>query len=382
MWIKREIEKTFQDLVASKRVVLVAGSRQVGKTSLLRQMYPDADYLSLDLPRNAQMLEEDGYQFLQKLNNDIILDEIQYAPSFFRLLKAYVDEHPRKKQKVLLTGSQKFELMKNVSESLAGRIVYLKLPTLSFHELRQKSKLDVSSYILSGGFPELHALGTPPPRFFPDYISTYLERDVRQIALIKDLRDFDRLLRLLASRVGQLLSYNGFATDLGVHPNTVKSWFSILEASDVISVLEPFYENVGKRLIKTPKYYFRDTGLLCALLSLKSIEQLSSSPLYGFIFENAVVAEFLKRQDARGERDQLLFFRDAYGLEVDLMVPNGPQWDLYEIKKNDSTKSRLQLVRVQDVLGKKVSSANCVTLEPTDTRLQGVRFKSFAEIFA
>lgn len=337
MWIEREIERYLMDVSGERPACILTGGRQTGKTSLLLRMFPDIRYVSLDVPSLAGEAEESGERFLERLDPPLIIDEVQYAPGIFRFLKADIDANRNRRRRFLLTGSQKFSLMQGVTESLAGRVSIVELYTLSARELERWSgtKADPATllrWMFTGGYPELHARSLDPQRYYGDLVATYLERDVRQALQVKNLRDYDRFLRLAAVRTGQLLSMNSFASDLGISPNTVKSWLSVLEASGIIWLLEPYYGNPGKRIVKSPKLYFTDTGLAAYLAGFRSEEDLAQSPLLGAFFESHVLGQMVRKYVNRCRRPAIYFFRDHHGHEVDFIVPIGGRLRLYECK--------------------------------------------------
>jgi predicted AAA+ superfamily ATPase len=337
MWIEREIEHTLVHLGQQRPVVLLTGARQTGKTSLLKKLFPSYGYVSLDLPRLAEEAEESGSLFLEKYPPPTIIDEIQYAPQLFRYLKHTIDLRRQETGLYFLTGSQKFSLMQGVSESLAGRVAVVELSSLSLQELEQASGKRAEGeqllrWILAGGYPEVQAQSLDPERFFADYLVTYLERDVRQALQVRNLRDFDRFMRLVAGRTGQLLSMNSVASDIGVTPSTVKSWLSVLEASNIILLLEPYYQNLGKRIVKTPKLYFLDTGLACFLAGIHTVEALRQSSLLGALFETLALGQIVRAYANQGRRPVLYFYRDHEGHEVDFVIPVGEKLKLLECK--------------------------------------------------
>jgi len=347
MWIQREIQPIIEEAASQRPAVLLTGCRQAGKTSLLERTFPGHNYVSLDLPATAEMAENAGERFLSRHEPPVIIDEVQYAPNLFRYIKHAIDGTRDLNGRFLLTGSQKFRLMQDISESLAGRVSIIELNSLSLSEIEKWSRKKVEGeyfleLMLKGGYPELHAKGMRPERFYSDYVATYLERDVRQAIHVRNLRDFDRFLRLCALRTGQLLSMNSLASDVGVSPNTIRAWLSVLEASGVIHILEPYFGNLNKRLIKTPKLYFLDTGLCCYLAGLNSAGDLENSALLGQIFETQVLCQIVRWHANRGKRLNMYFYRDQYGHEVDFILPQGKKFRLFECKWSDSPSLRVK----------------------------------------
>lgn len=343
-------------MILERPVLLLTGARQTGKTSLCREIFKNFRYVSLDLPRLAEEAERSGEQFLTSHPAPLVIDEVQYAPALFRYIKHAVDQNRQKAGQYVLTGSQKFNLMSGVSESLAGRLTILDILTLSLTELEgwsgQRAEGDrLLEWMLKGGYPELHAKDLDPERFYSDYVATYLERDVRQILNVKNLRDFNRFMRLAALRTGQILSLNSFASDIGVSPNTIKHWLSVLEASQIIRLVEPFHRNAGKRLVKTPKLYFLDTGLACFLAGFKSTLDLKSSPLLGSFFETLVLGQFIRRQAGVGGELQIYFYRDHNAVEVDFLIPKGDKVKLYECKWGETPSPVKGFHVVSELLG-------------------------------
>lgn len=347
MWINRDIERVIAEIARQRPALILTSNRQAGKTSLLQRVFPQYNYVSLDQPLVAEQAEESGSQFLRDHPAPLVIDEAQYAPQLFRYLKLAIDEHRDKSGQYCLTGSQKFPLMQGITESLAGRVAVLNCHSLSVWELERWSGQvaegeQLLQWIFQGGYPELHDKSLEPQRFYADYLSTYLERDVRQVLQVKSLRDFDRFMRLAAIRSGQLLSYSSFASDLGVSPNTIKSWISVLEASNILFMLEPYYRNLGKRLVKTPKLFFLDTGLACFLAGLRSPADLRHSGLMGAFFETHVVGQMVRWYANRGRWAPLYFYRDHYGREVDLVIPVGEKLKLFECKWSEMPSRRVK----------------------------------------
>lgn len=358
MWIEREITKQIQDVTNSRPCVLLTGARQTGKSSLLERTFPNFNYISLDLPSTASEAKENGDYFLEKNKAPIIIDEIQYAPELFRYLKIVIDKNRDQFGRYLLTGSQKFHLMKGVNESLSGRISIFECHSLSIREIYNHKKVDFSTkqvltWMIQGGYPELHAYNLKPERFYADYLATYLERDVRQLINVKDLSPFDKFLRLLALRSGQILSMNSLATDVGVSSHTIKSWISILEASNIIYLLKPFYNNYGKRLIKSPKLYFLDSGLLCFLAGIHNIDALESSSLLGAYFESLAIGQLIRNFTNNGLPINLYYFRDNHGNEIDFIIPEGTKLTIYECKwKYQSGIPPKNIEKIKSIVGK------------------------------
>ena len=337
MWIKRSYENTLSRLFSQFPSVVVTGPRQVGKTSLVRKIFPDLEYVSLDLPSLAEQAEKSPNTFFRNRKEPLIIDEIQYAPSVLRHLKAMIDENKRP-GRFILTGSQNFPLMQGVSESLAGRCGILNMLNLSAAEVRQAfDRFDENAYLLKGGFPELYERPDIDHQlWYASYLSTYLERDVRNILNVGSLRDFDRFLRAVAARTAQLLSYSELARDVGISPNTARQWISVLQASGQIFLLEPYHRNLGKRLIKSPKIYMCDTGLALFLMGFETWDAVSRHPVVGAIWETHVVMQVVKHYQSSGKRIPLWFWRTVHGAEVDLLVERGGRFVAIENKFSEN----------------------------------------------
>lgn len=330
---RRIIEEKFWSLWEKYPVISLTGPRQSGKTTLLRMLNLNLPYVSLEDPDERQIAMEDPRGFLSNYPEGAIFDEVQRAPHLFSYIQTLVDEG---KVKFVLSGSQNFQLMESISQSLAGRTAILRLLPLSMTEI--PDKLSLHSRLFSGAYPAIYDRQIPPVDYYPSYISTYVERDVRQIQNIENLHLFQRFLQLCAGRIGQPLNYASLANDTGISPNSAKQWLSILEAGYIIHFLQPYYKNFNKRITKSPKLYFYDTGVLSSLLGIESPEQLSSHYLIGNIFENFVANEFLKYRTHRGMRSNLYFWQDKQKKEVDLLVDFSDQIHAVEIKAG-ATKS-------------------------------------------
>jgi uncharacterized protein len=324
----RAISDYLLDLHKHFPVLFITGPRQSGKTTLAKALFKNLPYVLLESPDTKRKALNDPRQFLDSFPNGAILDEVQNAPELFSYLQEMVDEN--RKLRFVLTGSQNFLLNEKITQSLAGRTGLAILLPLSLSELKKpKTFLEV---ILKGFYPAIYSEGIRPGLFYPSYTQTYLERDVRQMKNIGNLSQFDTFLRLCAGRVGQIMNLSSLATDTGVSVNTIKAWLSILEASYLIVLLKPYHKNFNKRLIKSPKLYFTDTGLACHLLGIKTEEQLSTHYGIGALFENLIIMEVLKHRLNQGERDGLYYWRDSKGLEIDLLIDNGTNLQAIEMK--------------------------------------------------
>jgi predicted AAA+ superfamily ATPase len=313
-YVVRELEKQLLSAARGFPAVVLTGPRRAGKTSLLRHLFPSATYVLAEDPDVVSRLRADPHGFLDALKAPVILDEVQNVPEVFAFVRARIDRQPRKRGQWFLTGSQEAPLMQNVSESMAGRAAVLQLLPLS---TRESSKVGP----FRGGYPEVLARPSVARLWFSSYVQTYLERDVRSVLAVRDLATFRRFLAVLASRHGQVLNKTDLAAPLGLSVPTIAQWLSVLETTLQIIVVPPFYENLGKRLIKSPKLYIADSGLACHLLGIETDAELQRSSFRGAIFEGFVASEIVKSQLHSGRRRELYYFRDQQGLEVDFVVP-------------------------------------------------------------
>lgn len=329
--VKREAEKELLNLAKQFKAIAIVGPRQSGKTTLATQTFPNLPYISLENPDTRRFALEDPRGFLSQYSTGAILDEAQRVPELFSYLQQILDETTLL-GKFIITGSNNFLLQENISQSLAGRIAYLYLLPFSVSELPSVSTSNLYNLIHKGFYPPIHDQDIESNKWHANYIRTYIERDVRQLKNIADLNTFERFIRLCAGRVGQLLNLNSLAIETGVSNKTIAAWISVLESSFIIHRLQPHHKNFNKRVIKMPKLYFYDTGLVCNLLSITNPDQLSLHYLGGSIFENFVINELLKYRFNKGESHNLYFWRDNVGHEIDMIIENNTSLLPIEIK--------------------------------------------------
>ncbi|MEQ1745317.1 MAG: ATP-binding protein [Saprospiraceae bacterium] len=333
--IARQIEAAIREMLTKFPILLVIGPRQAGKTTLLREMFADYQYVNLEFAANREFAATDPVGFLRQYPGKIILDEAQRVPELFSYLQVRADED-KEMGKYILSGSQNFLLADNVAQSLAGRVAIFKLLPLSHREMYGHTPdllaNNPEAAIFRGGYPALFERDIHPSAYFPSYIETYLERDVRSVTNISDLNTFRNFLRLCAGRVGQPVNYQALATEAGISQPTLKKWLNILEAGFIAFQLQPYFENFSKRLIKSPKLYFYDTGLLCHLLDLNESAQIDHYHAKGSLFENMVAAELMKNRYNAFRPASIYFWRDSNGNEVDFLVREGGEVHLVEAK--------------------------------------------------
>ncbi|RLC34935.1 AAA family ATPase [Candidatus Shapirobacteria bacterium] len=331
--LKRQIRKKIDELRSKYPVIQVTGPRQSGKTTLVKQIFKDYKYKNLENPDERLIAQKDPRSFLKLGSGQkMIIDEVQMVPELVSFIQVEVDEQKINGQFVI-TGSQNFKISETVSQSLAGRVAIFELLPLSYEELgKYKDKLEIAELLWKGFFPAVYSRNISPVDFYRDLTNTYITRDVRSIKNIGNLSNFQRFLGLLAGRVGQLLNKVSLADDVGISVKTVEEWLSILEASYLVVRLQPFFENVSKRLVKSPKVYFSDTGLVAYLLGINSVEELKKHFIYGSLFENFIIMEKLKYVYNHRKNEGLYFWRDSKGVEIDLLVDRGLNKSLVEIK--------------------------------------------------
>jgi hypothetical protein len=340
MLIQRHIVKAIQELLTKFPILMITGPRQSGKTTLIKELFPDYQYVNMELPDNRALATNDPRGFLKIYDHKVIIDEAQRVPELFSWLQVKVDDD-RKMGQYILSGSQNFLLMQQTTQSLAGRVAIFKLLPFSHAELIAANLMptEPEDALFLGGYPVLFDRQIAPPQYFPAYIGTYLERDVRLLKNVQDLTLFQTFLKLCAGRVGQPVNYQSLANDCGISMITVKSWLSILEASYIVFQLPPYFENFNKRLIKSPKIYFYDTGLLCYLLNIHTPATLINHHARGSIFENMVIVEMMKNRYNASIPFSFYFWKDNNGVEIDLVHSINGQLNLFEMKSSQTIKS-------------------------------------------
>lgn len=331
-YIKRKIESTILEAAKYFPVITVTGPRQSGKTTMLKHIFPHLHYYSLEDLDTRSFAMEDPVRFLHLHEDGMILDEVHNYPELLSYIQGIVDEQPQKK--FVLSGSSNFALLKKVSQSLAGRSGVFELMPLSIEEVKGQIEYvdDADQLLYQGLYPAVCSCKNIPKFLYPSYVKTYLERDVRDLLNVKDIRLFNMFLKLCAGRIGSVLNASEIAGEIGVSSKTIQAWVSILQASYVVYLLPPYFENSRKRLTKSPKMYFCDTGLACTLLGIESAEQLAFDKMRGHLFENLIVVELLKRRLNEGKESNLYFYRDSNQNEVDILVNNGSSLDAIEVK--------------------------------------------------
>lgn len=331
-YIKRKIESTILEAAKYFPVITVTGPRQSGKTTMLKHIFPHLHYYSLEDLDTRSFAMEDPVRFLHLHEDGMILDEVHNYPELLSYIQGIVDEQPHKK--FVLSGSSNFALLKKVSQSLAGRSGVFELMPLSIEEVKGQIEYvdDADQLLYHGLYPAVCSCKNIPKFLYPSYVKTYLERDVRDLLNVKDMRLFNMFLKLCAGRIGSVFNASEIAGEIGVSSKTIQAWVSILQASYVVYLLPPYFENSRKRLTKSPKMYFCDTGLACTLLGIESAEQLAFDKMRGHLFENLIVVELLKRRLNEGKESNLYFYRDSNQNEVDILVNNGSSLDAIEVK--------------------------------------------------
>lgn len=335
--LNRNIVSEINLLKTKYPILAITGPRQSGKTTFLRTFFSDYRYLTLENPDTRRYALNDPNGFLKEYDNKVIFDEVQRVPELFSYLQTSVDESKIMGQ-YILSGSQNFQLINNISQSLAGRVALFKLFPFDFNELKSAQLLpkDYSQLIYTGFYPAIYDRGISPTTYYTNYLQTYIERDLLELTHIKNLKLFRTFLLICAGRAGQLLNLNNIANECGISQPTAKSWLSILESSYIIYLLQPYFKNMNKRIVKSPKLYFYDTGLLSYLVGIRNPSKISSHPFKGALFENMIVSEYVKRNYHLGLHKDYWFWRDSQGHEIDLLSVEEDGFKLFEVKASST----------------------------------------------
>lgn len=330
MILSRNIEPAIKESIKTFPSITITGPRQSGKTTLVKKLFPDAPYYSLENPDIRRIALEDPRGFLANDRSLTILDEIQNAPELLSYLQELMDSTGRK---FILTGSNQFTLLESINQSLAGRTATFTLLPFSLNELTEINfRQNVNDLIYAGFYPAIYAQKRNPTISYRSYYNTYIERDVRKLINVKDLSAYQKFIRICAGRIGQVINASSISNEIGVSSNTIKSWLSTLEASYIIFLLQPFHKNISKRLVKSPKLYFHDVGLASYLLGLENKDHVQRDPLYGALFENFCVSEIIKERINKGLAANIFFYRDSNMNEIDVVQKMGSGYRLLEIK--------------------------------------------------
>lgn len=360
-YIRRIISDKIEESFPFYSVIIVTGPRQAGKTTLCRYLFPDYKYYNLENPSIKDIVNNDPSKFIFDIKEGLIIDEIQHLPQLLSYIQVCVDENPHRK--FILTGSSDFALMENITQSLAGRAALFTLLPFSFREIEEYvENQSADELMLNGFYPGVIVKKTPTDIFYSNYVSTYLERDLRNIKAIENLDLFRLFMKVLASRASCEFNSSSISAEIGVSAPTIRKWLGLLKTSYITFTLQPYYINIGKRLSKTPKVYFYDTGLLCYLLDIHNYTELQNHPLRGAIFENLALTQFIKEKFNRKATWDLYFYRENKGREIDVLKTQGMDLNLYEIKSsktfNKDFLSNLKVIK--NLLGDKVVSSTLI----------------------
>ncbi len=376
---KRELESELKELAKGYPIVTVIGPRQSGKTTIVQQAFPKKMYANLEFPDIRAMALKDPRGFLEQFPSGAILDEIQRAPELLSYIQPLVDKKDQKGM-FILTGSHQLELQEAISQSLAGRTALLTLLPLNLTELKDAGfDLSVDEWILKGGYPRIYKEQLDPTKLYRSYFQTYVERDLRQLIQVKDLMQFERFIHILSGRIGQIINMEEIGGEVGISSHTVKEWVSILEASFIVFRLPPYFENFGKRVIKSPKLYFNDVGLAAYLLGIQSEVQLSRDPLRGNLFENAIILELKKYRLNRGLDPSLFYYRDIQKNEVDVIFKKGNDLVPIEIKSSKTYHSEFikKLQYFQTIAKKRAPKSYLIYAGEAEQRIETTQVLNF-----
>jgi len=384
-FITRDISAVMLEMYKYFPVLTMTGPRQSGKTTLLRKVFKDLPYYSLENLDIRHFALNDPVGFLNQHPEGMILDEVQNTPDLLSYIQGLVDHNPEKR--FVLSGSSQFSVIVKITQSLAGRTGVLELMPLAYNEIKSKAdEKSLDELLLTGFYPALHSGKNIPGLFYPSYVKTYLERDVRDLLQIKDMMQFQAFLKLCAGRIGSLFNASELSGEVGVSVNTIKSWISVLQASYIIKLLPPFYENISKRLTKTPKLYFYDTGLACYLLDIETEQQLTRDKMRGHLFENFVIMEALKERYNQGKESNLFFYRDSNDVEVDLLLKKGNEYCAIEIKSSQTYHPEFEagIKSLGKVLNNRITDKAVIyagDFENDTAEIQLLNYKNMGQLF-
>ncbi len=358
--LERSIFKHIKLNLKKYPIVAITGPRQSGKTTFLKQAFSDYRYVNLEIPHEREFAQKDTQGFLEKYNHKVIFDEAQYVPKLFSYLQGIVDENNIMGQ-FILSGSQNFNLMQNITQSLAGRVSIFKLFPFDVQEMKAGNILPkkMSDLLYKGAYPAIYDRNISPDSYYADYLTTYVNRDVSQLLNVQNQADFKRFIKLCATRAGQLVNFNDLARDAGISHSTARNWISVLETSYILFLLPPHFKNFSKRLIKSPKLYFYDTGLLAHLLNIRKGNISPTHNYYGQLFENLIISEKIKQNEHHSQLIDYFFWRDSHGHEIDLIWEKKEKLQLAEIKASKTINQRFfdELDFFQKLAGKEVGKS-------------------------
>jgi predicted AAA+ superfamily ATPase len=380
--IAREIEKEVLNIANQYPVVLITGARQTGKTILAQRCFPQLRYVNLEDPGQRNAASYDPVGFINSLAEGAVIDEIQKVPSLLSSIQVEVDK-TRKPGQFILTGSNQFSLLESVTQSLAGRVGMIKLLPLTIAETKLfECNYSVNDYILNGFYPGIYNNKIEPYKAYRNYYETYIERDLRQIINLKELKKFQLFVRLCAGRIGQIFNASNLSNEVGVSVPTIQNWISVLETSFIVFFLQPWYSNSSKRLVKSPKLYFLDVGLASYLLGNENIRHIETHPLRGSLFDNLVVIELLKHRFNCGLDNNLFFYRDNHQNEVDVLARHGNLFDVYEIKASETFHATFLkgLNYISSIIPDQIKTSNLVYSGSDEYALQETRIVNFCHV--
>ncbi len=382
MWIKRDIEAELLELALQYPVVMITGPRQAGKTSLAQRCFPEKPYFSLENPDIREQITADPRAFFSANPEGAIIDEFQRYPDILSYIQGIVDER-RMKGQFILTGSNNVIMLSQVAQSLAGRVAILKLLPLTIGELSDSGReFNTDDYLVNGFYPGIYSEGLNSLKAYRNYYETYVDRDIRQLLQIKELVYFQRFIKLCAGRTGQLFNASSLANEVGVSSMTIQSWLSALQATFIVFLVQPWSANISKRMVKTPKLYFYDVGLASYLLGIENISHIETHPLRGALFENMVILELLKKRYNAGLDNNLYFYRDNHGNEVDVLQESGYQLNLFEIKSGQTFTSHFLkgLEYLRKLIPERISTSNLIYAGEQEMTINGHRIMNYRNL--